>query len=113
MGNCFSTFKRARAGKPEDHSIQEEEACEEYEADSEAPSDDDIANEDEETPQILSGWDQYNMWVRKRMFDKWSAQAEERKRSGRPPKDTFDDEEIMDMLMFGLASNGINPMLFG
>ncbi len=113
MGNCFSIFKRARVNQPKDHSIQEEEVSEEYQADSEEPSDDDTSNEDEETPQRLSGWDQYHMWVRKRMLDKWSAQADERKRLGCPPKDTVDDEDIMDMLMFGLASNGIKPTAFG
>ena len=113
MGNCFSTFKRARVDQPKDHSIQEEEASEEYQVDSEAPYDDDISNEDEETPQRLSGWDQYHMWVRKRMLDKWSAQADERKSLGRPPKDTVNDEDIIDMLMFGLASKGIKPIVFG
>ena len=111
--NCFPMFKRIMVNKPKEHSVHEEETSQEYQADAEILSDDDISDDDEETPERLSGWDQYHMWVRKRMLDKWSAQAEERKRLGRPPKDTFDDKDIMDMLMFGLASREIKPTIFG
>jgi len=102
MGTCFSRPKRTHDDQPKKASVVEDEASSEHETDLEIQSD-----EDEEISGRSTGWDQYHTWARGHLLEKWSNEAEERRRLGLPPKEEIDCETLTEMIMFGLASKGL------
>jgi hypothetical protein len=47
---------------------------------------------------------QYNQWVRKRLLDN---EVDERRKRGLPPKEEIDEERLVEIVIFGMASKGL------
>jgi hypothetical protein len=105
MGSCLSSFSQKKERAAESQSVQDE--SDEYEEECEEESED-VLYEGGQKP---DGWSQYNQWVRKRLLDKWSDEADERRKCGLSPKEEIDEERLVEMIMFGMASKGLKGLV--
>lgn len=66
---------------------------------------------DAEGQQKSDGWNQYNEWVRNRLLEKWSNEANELRNCGLPAKEEIDEETLVEMIMFGIALNRLRGVV--
>jgi hypothetical protein len=101
MGSCLSAGKTRRTPnlspfrKNPNNNLEYEEEPEEV---------------SDEEQQKSKGWNQYNQWVREHLLEKWSDEADERRNRGLPAKE-IDEERLVEMIMFGIASNQLRGVV--